>query len=411
MTATIAPGSSDEGFIPRQTADIQHAINEDMALISDPRTGQFPFQNNSDDTIHQQVTAEYAEATAQVENAAAWAYQMRDPLTATGAALSALVQLNGILRNAGAYSVIPVTMNGTPGTLIPAGSLVGSVDGLYSFATSENVVLDSSGYGRTLATCTVYGVISPEPGTVVIIQTPVSGWLDVTNGPANSVGKEEETDEELRRRQQQSTNATSYRQIEAIRAAILDVPGVTFCRAYQNSDLATDERGIPGKTLACVVVGGDQKLICEAMFLRSPLGIRYIGNVTEIMYDGQQIAYPVSFTRPVERFIDVSVTLEIVNDEKIQIFPEDGIERVKNAIIEFADNGATVCEPYGNPGLPPGQDVIISQLYTPINSIGGTRIVQILLGVDEGAMSANDIVIAWNEIGIITADRIEVNII
>lgn len=401
-------GSTNHGFVPRQLADIQQAINNDLAEIVDPRTDEKPFQNATDDTILQQTVAEFAEADMAAENAAAIAFAMRDPLTATGAGLSALVQLNAIMRKPGAATIIPVTVTADPATLIEAGSLVSDPDSVHSYAITENVMVPQSGTADTTAVCTEYGGFNPAPGTIVVIQTPISGWQSVTNGTTISVGTEEETDLELRRRQQQSTNATSYRQIEAIRAAVVNVPGVTFCRAYQNSTLTMDSRGIPGKTLACVVVGGENRAVAEAILYRVPLGIGYYGYISETFYDDQNMAEAVQFSRPVERLVSVRITLEIVVDENIQVFPSNGVELIKAAILDFAVNGHTLCEPLGNTGFPPGQDIIRSYLYTPINSVGGAKVVKLELGIDGGAPSEQDLVIPWNEIGIFSANRIEV---
>jgi uncharacterized phage protein gp47/JayE len=400
-----------DGYAPRQLADIQINTNENLAEITDPATGEKPFQNDTDDTILQQVVAIISEQIAKVENIAKVAFDQRNPLTAVGVALSALVQLNAILRKPGAGTIIPITVTGRTNTVIPLGSLISTADGAYQFAIYENVVIPQSGAVSLYAYCTTFGPIDPEPGTVVVMSTPVSGWDSVTNGETISKGTAEETDAELRRRQQESTNNTAYRHIEAIRAAVLDIPGVTFCRAYQNSTLVTDSCGIPGKDVAIVVVGGNDRDIASAMFYEFGISQLGYGNRTEIFYDDQMIAYPISFSRPIEREISVLVQLEIVVDEGIQIFPSNGPDLIKAAILEFAVNGHTPCEPIGNTGFPPGQDIIRSYLYTPINSIGGARVVAIQLGVDGGPMAEQDISIDWDEIGIFSADRIQVALV
>lgn len=410
-------GSTDHGFVPRQLADIQKAMNDALAEIVDPRSGEKPFQNASDDTILQQTVAEFAETSAATENAAAIAFAMRDPLTAVGAGLSALVQLNAIMRKAGAATVIPIVVEADPSTLIPRGSLIGDANANQTYSLNEDLVVPQSGVVHSAATCTEFGVFDPEPDTIAVIQTPVPGWKSVTNRRADadgepvgvlSVGTKEETDLELRRRQQQSTNATSFRQIEAIRAAVLNVPGVTFCRAYQNSTLETDARGIPGKSIALVVAGGDSRAVAETIRFRDPLGVGYWGNVAEVFYDKQGMAETVMFSRPVEREVGVRLTLEIVVDEHIQVYPSNGPDLIKAAILDFAANGHALCEPLGNTGFPPGQDIIRSYLYTPVNSVGGAKVVALELAVDGGAFAERDVAIPWNEIGVFAADRIEV---
>ncbi len=408
MTAQLdITGSSDNGYTPRQLADFQTAINAAHALIVDPKTGQIPFQNNTDDTILQQVTAIICKAIQACDNAAAWLALMRDPATSTGALLSALVQLNGIIRKAGAPTVISMRLIGDAGTLVPAGSLIAEANGTRSYETYTDTVLDATGMGDVYAVATETGPYVPGAGTVVVVQTPIPGWSEATNLGLITQGTETESDAALRRRQQISTNATSYRQIEAIEAAVYNVDGVTFARTFQNRTLETDDRGIPGKTVAVVAVGGDEYGICEAISMRSPLGVGFWGNVSRSFTNSWGEVTMVRFSRPVEIPIWVKITLSIINDERIEVFPGNGLELIKEAIVNFAETGHTPCEPLGNTGFPPGQDIIRSYLYSPINSIGGARVVKIELSTDGSTWNEADMVIPWDAIGLFSGDRIE----
>ncbi len=407
MTAQLdITGSSNSGYTPRQLADFQNAINAAHALIVDPRTGEVPFQNGSDDTILQQVVAIISEAIQACDNGAAWASRMRDPATASGALLSALVHLNGILRKQGSPTILNMRLTGTPNTLVPAGSLITEVGSTVSFATYTDAVLDANGEATVYANAVETGPYNPGVGTVVVVQTPIPGWSEATNISTISVGTDTETDQKLRYRQQISTNATSYRQIDAIESSVYNVDGVTFARSYQNRTLETDDRGIPGKTLAVVAVGGDEVEICDAIYLRSPLGIGFIGNVGHEETDANGEVVFVQFSRPEEIPIWIRITLHIVNDERIQVFPANGLELIRDAIVEFAQSGHTACEPLGNTGFPPGQDIIRSYLYTPINSVGGTSIQLIETSLDGETWEQQDISVAWDQIGTFANERI-----
>jgi hypothetical protein len=110
--------------------------------------------------------------------------------------------------------------------------------------------------------------------------------------------------------------------------------------------------------------------------------------------------------------VSVKITLEVVVDENIQLFPSNGPDLISQAIIAFAETGHSQCEPLGNTGFPPGQDIVRSYLYTPINSVGGARIVSVWLGVDGGEPADLDsISIGWDEVGTFAAERIEVEFI
>ncbi len=406
MTAQLdIIADSGTGYTPRQLADFQTAINAAHALIVDPKTGQVPFQNNTDDTILMQVVGIIAEAIGIVDNSAAWL------ATASGALLDALVQLNGIIKKRGAPTVLLMALrNGTPGGLVIRGSIISEEGGeRRSYETSEDVVLDANGYAEVNAICTTMGEYVPALGTVVSVQTPTAVWNDATNIATVSAGTLPESDAELRLRQQVSTNATSYRQIEAIEAAVLNVPGVTFARSYQNRELETDDRGIPGKTLSVVAVGGDEFEICTAIRLRSPLGIRYFGNVSRTFTDINFQSEVVRFSRPTQIPIFLRINGKIVNDERIQVFPANGRDLIKDAIVGFAVNGKLPCNTNGNTGFPPGQDIIRSYLGDPINRVGGFNVQSIETSTDGGQTWASaDVVIPWNAIGVILKENIEV---
>lgn len=422
-----------KGFVPRQMADVQRGINEKMSGVRDPKTGEYPFQSWTDDTIAQQFAAIIAEAIARTENAAAELADWRDPKTARDVGLSHLVQINAIQRKNGAGAILKMRLIGDGGTVIPAGTRFGNADGSRVFETNLDAYIDKERETEVLATCTTFGLYAPEPGEVSAMLTAIPGLASAQNVETVSEGAEEETDEELRRRQQQSTNATSYRQIEAIRAAVYNITGVTFCRAYQNSGLETDERGIPGKSISLVVKGGDDDAIADALYYRVPIGIGYHGDTAVNVRDRFGLASAVRFQRPIEKPIHVRLTLSIVVDENIQAYPSNGDALIKAAIVDYAKNGHPDNDlgGMGNGAFVPGADIIRSYLYSAVNTVAGVRIVKLELAdkkeershqqqkegapdefetvsVEEWNFAEHDISIAWNEQGVFAAENIEI---
>ena len=49
--ASSSYGMTPAGFIPNRLADIQGDMNASIALIVDPHTGEYPFQNVTDDAV------------------------------------------------------------------------------------------------------------------------------------------------------------------------------------------------------------------------------------------------------------------------------------------------------------------------------------------------------------------------
>ena len=408
--ASSSYGMTLAGFIPKRLADIQNDMNASIALIVDPHTGEYPFQNVTDDAVLQQVVGVFASALEEAWEAAYEASVQFDPQKNTGAGQSGTVQLNAITRKAGTKTILTFDLTGTPGVLVPAGALIASASGETAYALQENVIFPAVVEGqRTSHTtarggCTEYGAFDPGPGTVNTIQTPVAGWFNASNTATESVGTAQETDEELRKRQQRSTQLTSYRQIDAIYASVLAVEGVTYCRAYQNATAyPVDDRGIPFKEVAAVAEGGDPAAITDALFLRFPVGVIGHGSISITKYDQQGVGYPISFSRPTPIPVYVNVIVEITNRSE---FPDNGIQLIKEAIVAYAQYGDTS----NTEGFPPGEDVIRTRLYTPINSIAGHEIIFCEIGTEQDALAEENIPIAWNQVATFDVDAITVTV-
>ena len=405
-------GMTPQGFIPKRLSQILDDLNNNIASITDHNgvsngAAEKPFQNASDDSILQQVLGVFAEGLSECWEAAYDGSVQFDPLKNSGAGQAGTIQLNAMLLKPGEPSIINLELSGKPGTVVPRGASVATADGNYVFETTEAVNIGSGGSVEVQAQCTSKGPFEPELGTVISIQTPVSGWLGASNIATVALGSWEETEAEARRRQQRSTSLTSYRQIEAIYAAVMNVPGVIYCRAYQNNkEYPLDARGIPFKEVAVVAEGGDPREIANALFLRFPVGIVGYGNTSEVFYDKQGISYAISFSRPQE--IAVSVQVDVVITSRAD-FPDTGAEQIRQAIINYAEYGGE-----GNEnGFPPGANIVCSRLYTPVNSVPGHKVTRLQLAYfneDEQEFSNADIPIAWNQVGRFDLDNISVNV-
>ena len=407
-------GMTPQGFVPKRAADIADHINANLSQIIDPETGERMFQNPSDDGILQQIVGVFTEGLSECWEAGYNGSVQFDPLKNSGAGQAGTVQLNAILAKPGAKTVIELTLSGRPGTEVPKGARVGSAFGKQSYATTDTVVLGDLavvrddrgrdiGVARVNAECTTKGEFEPEPGSVVQIQTPLPGWTAAVNTDLITPGSEPETEEQLRRRQQRSTSLTSYRQIDAIYAAVMNVPGVIFCRAYQNDRYYPhDRRGIPFKEVAVVAEGGDSRTIGQALFMRFPVGVIGYGSLEERFYDQQGVSYGICFSRPIEVPVVVEVDLAVIDKGD---FPPNYAQLIKEEIMNYARYGGEKTEG----GFPPGADVIISRLLTPINRVGGHKVLRVAVGLEGvGRPEQEDLPIPWNRVARFHPERIRV---
>ena len=115
-------GMTPEGFVPKRLADILESITTKVRNIQDPTTGEYPFMNESADSIFGQFSQIVAEELSICWEQAYQASVQFDPLSASGSALRSLVQINGITPSYGAKTEVLMLLGGTAGTVIPEGS-------------------------------------------------------------------------------------------------------------------------------------------------------------------------------------------------------------------------------------------------------------------------------------------------
>jgi uncharacterized phage protein gp47/JayE len=385
-------GVQSQGFVLKRLADILDDMVAELSLVQDPVTGEFLTPNLSDenDPLVQLVNS-VADQLAVGWEQLQLAYNQFDPLKATGAGLSGLVQLNGIRRKAGFPSSVQLTVTGTPGKVVAAGRQVSTIDDSVVF-TLPAFTIGGGGTVSVQAVATEDGPLEAAAGTVVKILTPVAGWSAVTN-PTDAVpGEAEQDDTSLRELQRLSTENTGRGMIEDLFSAINTITGLTFAKAYQNTSLLEDERGIPGKTVAPIVQGGDVDEIAQAIFSHMPIGVDTFGSIETTITDEQGFDYTIRFDRPTA--IPIFIAVEI--DPFSPTWPTDGADLIKQAIVNYA------LENYL-----PGVSVYASQLFTPANSIAGAQIVSLVIGTADPP--ADQIVsIDWGELASFSVDNIEV---
>jgi uncharacterized phage protein gp47/JayE len=320
--------------------------------------------------------------------------QSFNPQTASGAALSALVLLNGIQRQESAFSTVSLSCTAnTKGTTIPAGSLVSDVSG-NQFATDSQLVLGASATDTVSSTAVVAGAVSAAASTLTTIVNPVYGWASVTNPAAASEGQSEETDAALRIRRQIVAERSSSVSVSAIFQALTDVSGVTGVKVNQNTGSTTDADGVPPQHVWCVVEGGADADIAEAIFDHLAAGIGTHGSSSYNHLDSTTSAeYTIYFDRPTDVTIWCTVNLTTDLD-----YPADGDDQISDAIIAYFTANFSL-----------GDDIIHSRLYTPINSVDGHTVDSMFIGTAASPAGTADLSIGDDQTGVIIAARIVVN--
>lgn len=375
-------GITDEGFKRKKLDQILSEKNSDFKSIFGENF------NVSPESPDGQINGVISESQSLLWELIESAYNGFNPSASTGVNLSNLVQINGITRLPASSSRVQLTVSGSIGALIPEGSLVSTVDTNTQFATEVDVTLDGAGNGTVFANSVETGPVAAASGTITNIDTPITGWLTVTNLADATLGANEETDIELRVRREQSVAQGSQAIIDAIFAAVANIEGVTNTTVLENDTDLVDANGLPPNSFQVIVVGGVDEDIGDQIWLNKPAGIRSFGSTTVQIDDSQGLEHNISFSRPttVDIYVEVGLT-------KFSDYPADGDDLMKQAIVDYANGDLVQGRGFGL-----SEDVVYSRLYTPINSISGHSINTLKISKIDPPTGVIDIPIAATEI-------------
>ena len=153
------------------------------------------------------------------------------------------------------------------------------------------------------------------------------------------------------------------------------------------------------------MLGGNDTEIAKTILQRSGCTAEFFGDIEVILFDAQGEPNPVRFSRPTQVPMIVDVDITVVNTA---IYPTDGDQQIKDNIVLYSLEGADafgITDGFDQNGFPPGTDVIVSRLYTPVNQVPGHRINSITVNG-----STTQIPIAFNEVAIFDASNITVTV-
>lgn len=355
--------------------------------------------NVSAESPEGQIIGTIAESDANLWELAEDAFNAFNPSSASGDTLSNLVLLNGISRLSATYSKAVLTAVGTAGTVIPVDSIVSIVDTATAFTTDRDATIGSSGTVLIDATADTIGEVNVSAGQLTSIDTPVTGWTSVTNADDAITGTELETDTALRARRVRSVARNSTGQVDAIFAEVSAVTGIVAVKVIENDTDTTDLYGVLPYSIRVIAQGGSNADVAKAIFIKKSI-CRSQGNTTVAVDDSQGIPHNIHFSRPLNTNIYVVVSITQFSD-----FPVNGTTLIKEAILNYVD-GTTVT----GRGFLLGNDVVHSELYTPVNTVLGHTVDSLYIGKSANPTGTANISIDIDELPVFTEANITVSI-
>lgn len=279
-----------------------------------------------------------------------------------------------------------------------------AADGESPFALTIDAKLTITKRGSpVIFVCDNVGATVCPIGALINIDSPLVGWDELYNLAAGSLGRNVETDTELRARHATGVRSTGSATVEAIRSRMLaDVDSVTSIKIYENRTSITSADGIPPHAFESVIVGGNDSDVANQLWLTKPAGVETHGNVSINVTDGGGDLQVVKFSRPVNKYVWMNVNVDSLNTE--ESLPSSAASAIRNAVMAYATANI------GN-----GTDVILQRLKGPIYAaVPGIADMTITAGLTDAidgspTYLSSNLTIAKAQVAVFAIDRVSVS--
>ncbi|MCR8636191.1 baseplate J/gp47 family protein [Paenibacillus radicis (ex Xue et al. 2023)] len=321
--------------------------------------------------------------------------------TAQGVQQDRLGPYVGISRIPEQFSSGSIAITGTPDYTVAAGFSVRSRNAVY-FTTTVPVTLDASGHATVSIRASLAGVRGNVAGGLITeIVNPNPNVASVTNPAPTVGGREKETDPEFRERFQLSVSGGGAATLDSIRSALLGIAGVRAATVIENTSLATDAEGRPGKSFQAYLLGGGADAIAQCILETKAVGIQSFGDVSRTVYDlsGSPHIIKFSYAEKIALKVQVAVT-------KNEQYPVDGDAQIRTAIIRYIGGEDVDGSLYSGLGM--GDDVIYTKLISSIYKVVGIEDVNVQVATS-GSFGTGNIAVSSNKVAQILHSDIEVS--
>lgn len=244
--------------------------------------------NLDQDSPDGQMIGIFIQAILDMEDLLVQIYNMFDPDNAVGVILDQRVAINGIQRQAGTYTLTPISivtsqacnLYGLDQDVQPVYTVQDNAGNKWLLQTTQLI----GGAGTTVATFRAEfpGANLTIPNTIDIPVTIVLGVVTVNNPTLyTTLGMNEESDAALKVRRQKSVSLASQGYLAGLLAALENINGVTSAFVYENNTGSTDGDGVPGHSIWVIVSGtATDAEIANAIYTKRNAGCGMKGSTT-----------------------------------------------------------------------------------------------------------------------------------
>lgn len=338
-------GVLPSGFVKKLTSDVELDIESALRTNVDPNLDLSPTEPMG------QIKSAVAAAAAEIWEVLDTVYAANDPGAAEGQLLDTVCAITGTKRVGQTYSLVVCNANVNAGTTIPLNTIANvsgqpantwtmvGVGTKTSDYTKTALVAGGAGTYSTVWQSTVPGPSVANSGTLTVVPSPPVGLNSLTNPNDAVLGSLVEDDSDLRVRRQNELSAAGSATVDAIRAALLEVPGVVNAFVYENTGDTTDGFGRPPHSIEGVLFDGvspaaSNNAIAQTLWTNKPAGVPYFSATGDsgTATDSQGATHTMAFSRAqiVEVYLAYTITTGVGWD------PVNGPAAVKAAAAQYA---------------------------------------------------------------------------
>ena len=325
-----------------------------------------------------------------------------NPNTSYGCFLDSICALTGCVRRKASRSSVIAKLGGSAGTVVPANVQAVTTNGDIFYLENETTI-GEDGTAEALFLSLEAGEIPCSAGSLTVVNTTVLGWETVTNEAPATLGKNEESDTELKlRRLETLYNGRGF--IGDIQSRLSNVENIKSYVVRQNNknhDVTLNNILLKPHSVYVCAHGGSDLDIAKALYKSVPAGCDYTGNVKINVQDEYNFQeYEVAFDRPSIIPIDVKIYL------KKDTGTGDVTEAVRQAVVDY-ENGLVE----NVNGLSIGVNVSPFEIASAINiQVAGVFVSQVQIAKHGLPLSVESISININEIAHISEENITIRV-
>lgn len=276
-------------------------------------------------------------------------------------------------RIQGEQSTVTATLTGQAGTIVQAGARARTPEGAV-FASDVQAIIGATGTVEVLFRATEEGQVQAAAGELTQIIDVIAGWTGITNAADAQLGRTREADLPYQRRYRTEVAVHARDALEAVRARVLEVDGVTDARTHDNDTTAEVTRqgiAIPAGALLVIVEGGADADIAHAIAQTKGAGIPTTGDQAVVYTQPNGTDITIRFRRVENVPIEVTATLLPQAG-----FPSTGLATMRQNLLQWFVGEWPTPAPgfFDQSGIGIGEVIDTERIRTPLNAVPNHRI-------------------------------------